>query len=100
MLQVTSILLFRKCETYMRADPFDDFVSSDLQTSEAAQLYADYVNHVRNGRHAMLELTGNAFHVRFEPELVTIESLWDDELPVLQLTLSEFSQRLQGSMKS
>jgi hypothetical protein len=89
------ILPFQKCDEDMKSEFFDDFVSSDLQSSETARLYLSYATNVRDGNHAQLELTGNAYNVMFDQEFVTIESLWDDAQKTYQLPVEEFIDRVQ-----
>lgn len=55
-----------------------DFLNSDIQTLQSREAYLGYARNVRAGHHTELELTGNAFNVRFLPSTVQIEDLWND----------------------
>jgi hypothetical protein len=71
-----------------------DFLNSDIQTLQSREAYLGYARNVKAGHHATLELTGNAFNVRFLPSVVQIENLWDDEDESIEMDLEIFIQTL------
>lgn len=46
-----------------------------------------------------LEITGNAFTVSFDKEIVTIENIRDEKLPMHHLTLDGFIEALESFLK-
>lgn len=71
-----------------------DFLNSDIQTLQSREAYLGYAKNVKAGQHAELEMTGNAFNVRFLPSTVQIESLWDDETELIEMDLETFISTL------
>jgi len=70
----------------------NEFLDSDIPTLPNRDMYVGYAKNVQSDHHAELELTGNAFNVRFLPSGVCIENLWDDEAKPINLGLEEFIQ--------
>lgn len=71
-----------------------DFLNSDIQNFQSREAYLGYAKNVKAGHHTELELTGNAFNVRFLPSIVQIENLWDDEAELLEVDLDIFIETL------
>ena len=68
----------------------DEFLDSDVQTISVRDTYLGHAKNVQSGHHAELELTGNAFNVRFLPSGVYIENLWDEEAEPINIGLEDF----------
>ena len=75
---------------------FYDFIHSELQTTKSKQQYLGYAVNVRDNQHEVLQFIGNAFGVKIGKEGVIIESLWDDTVAPLKLTLLEFIEKLSA----
>lgn len=71
-------------------------IASDMPMAADREQYLGYARNVRAGHHAGLEITGNAFNVKFSREAVRIESLWDPDLEPEQLPLDEFVRIITG----
>ena len=74
----------------------EDFLDSDVQTLTSRDTCLRYAKNVQSGHHAELELTGNAFNVRFLPSGVCIESLWDEDAEPIEMDLEEFIRIVSG----
>jgi hypothetical protein len=72
----------------------DEFFETDVQTASERDNYLSFAKNVAGGHHLELELTGNAFHIRFSPSGVHLESLWDEDAEVFHVELSKFIQAL------
>ncbi|HEV2609860.1 MAG TPA: hypothetical protein VGU61_06305 [Noviherbaspirillum sp.] len=70
----------------------NEFLKSDVQTLSVRDAYLGHAKNVQSGHHPELELTGNAFNVRFLPSGVFIESLWDEEDEPISIGLEDFIQ--------
>lgn len=74
----------------------DEFLESDVQTLPVRDTYVGHAKNVQSGHHAELELTGNAFNVRFLPSGVCIENLWDEEAEPINIGLEDFIQMVSN----
>jgi hypothetical protein len=72
----------------------DDFLNSDVQTMSDQDRYLGCAKNVQSGHHKELELTGNAFNVRFSPSGVCIENLWDEDSDQANVSLKYFIEIL------
>ena len=72
----------------------EDFLSSDVQTISARDMYLGYAKNIESGHHKELELTGNAFNVRFSSSGVCIENLWDEDSDQTNVSLKYFIEIL------
>jgi hypothetical protein len=70
----------------------NEFLESDVQTLLVRDAYLRHAKNVQAGHHAELNLTGNAFNVRFLPSGVCIESLWNEENEPIKIDLEDFIQ--------
>jgi hypothetical protein len=74
----------------------DDLVESEMSTAAARAQYLGFAKNVRAGHQDEMEITGNAFSVRFTREGVYIESLWDERVAPRQIDLDGFIQALSA----
>ncbi|WP_151637371.1 hypothetical protein [Noviherbaspirillum aerium] len=75
----------------------NDFLNSDIQNIQSREAYLGYAKNVQSGQHTELELTGNAFNVRFLISGVHIENLWDEN-ETIEIELDKFIQTVSEWM--
>jgi hypothetical protein len=68
----------------------EEFVDSDIPTPAAREQYLGYAKAVSAGHHDELDITGNAFSVKFMRDGVRIESLWDEAMAPEHMALDQF----------
>ena len=72
----------------------DDFLNSDVQTIAGRNEYLGVAANVKAGQHKEMEITGNAYNIRFHEGIATIECLWSDESDQMDINLDLFIKTL------
>ena len=86
-------------------DPAHDmlvaFLVMDIQRNlEWARELADRIEQVKSGKLPVWERIGNAYRLELTGQGATIEDLVDEDSPVQEITLDEFSKALEAWIES
>ena len=86
-------------------DPAHDmlvaFLVMDIQHNlEWARELADRIEQVKSGKLPVWERIGNAYRLELTGQGATIEDLVDEDSPVQEITLDEFSKALEAWIES
>lgn len=74
----------------------DDLLNSDVQSLDGRNEYLGVAENVKSGQHNEMEITGNAYNIRFHDGIATIECLWDDDSSQINIDLDSFILKLSN----
>jgi hypothetical protein len=76
--------------TYRVRSLMEELVDSDIPTPADREQYLGYAKNIRARLHDELDITGDAFSVKFTRDGVRIESLWDESMVPEHMELDQF----------
>jgi len=75
----------------------NDFLETEIHGEHSINAFLGAVQgYKKNGDDQIFEITGNAYNVTIKKTCVVIENIWDESLPVIEMTVDDYIQAIEN----